>query len=91
MSHQLGGTEYVPGSAYKNALKGESKVWYVQSARLVTCGKTQPTREQMIKDAMSVPTYTFTKDGRTGPTFWTEAKATRCVDAALGTLSEVAA
>lgn len=89
--HQLGGPGYPKGASFTNALKGESKIYYVHADGLVTVGKTRPSRESLIADAMSIPTYTFTKAGPTGPTFWSTEKATRCVDAALGIVSEVAA
>jgi hypothetical protein len=55
-------------------------LWVVWSDGLVTNGRTRPTREELIQDAMSIPVYVCGRDASgaavmTGPEFWTREKA----------------
>jgi hypothetical protein len=59
-------------------------LWCVWSDGLVTNGRTRPTREELIRDAMSIPVYVCGRDASgaavmTGPTYWDLEKATRAV------------
>lgn len=87
-AHQLGGTDYVPGSIYDATVAHSSRLLYARTW-LVSPTATVPDRETLIQAFMSILDYTPTRKADGSAVMGKGVKpsrerAERSVDAALG-------